>query len=133
MSGAYYIVLDVPDPGFDTYVNGKFLAHHSSALNKICQKIGLRKFDDYVSQALEDARIMIEEHGGDPDSIDIPDEKWFSVEEGIEFVTRLSSHIEAHSDSIKDAEKILSDLQEYSQVLEQCKRIQAKWHLDVDF
>ena len=49
MSGAYYIVLDVPEPGFDTFVNGKFLARNSAMLNRICQDLGLREFDDYVS------------------------------------------------------------------------------------
>jgi hypothetical protein len=133
MSGAYYIVLDVPEPGFDTFVNGKFLSRNSATLNRICQDLGLREFDDYVSVDPEYAKATIEENGGDPSSFDLPEEQWFSAREGIEFVSRLSSYIEAHSDSIENSEKILSDLQEYIQLFGRAESIQAKWHLDVDF
>lgn len=45
MSVAYYIVLDNEEPGFETFVNGKFLAHDANKIDAICKKLGIRKFD----------------------------------------------------------------------------------------
>ncbi len=133
MSGAYFIVLDTPDAGFDTFVNGKFLFRHATTLDHICQELRLKTLNEYVSQSQEDARITIEEYGGDPESIEIPEEHWFAIEEGVEFTTRLSAHIKTYPQCVRNSAELLSDLQEYLQVFEQARQVHAKWHLDVDF
>ena len=133
MSVAYYIVLDNENPGFDPFVNGKFLAHHTPQLNRICKKLGLKTFDDYVSYTPDEAEAMLEEFGGNPDEVEFPEAKWFSAEEGLEFAQTLCSSLEAHPQQIKDADKVLSDLKEFIHVFEQAETIKAKWHLQVDF
>jgi hypothetical protein len=114
-------------------VNGKFLAHHASRLNRICKKLELKTFDDYVSYTPDEAEAMLEEFGGNPDVVEFPEAKWFSAEEGLEFAQRLSSYLEAHLQQIKDADRVLSDLKEFIRVFEQAETIKAKWHLQVDF
>lgn len=52
MSAAFFIVLDREDPGFDTMVNGKFLAQDAKRLEKIAKLLGLRSLEEYVSYAL---------------------------------------------------------------------------------
>ncbi|MDD5275830.1 MAG: hypothetical protein PHR16_07080 [Methylovulum sp.] len=128
MSVAYYIVLDNDDPGFDTFVNGKFLAHEEN-LNLLCKTLGLKTFDDFLTMSEDDIFAMLGEDIGLPED---EGEQWFSPEEGIAFVVALSEHISANPKSVMNPEGVLSDLAEYADVLEKAKDIGAKWHLNLD-
>ena len=61
MSVAYYIVLDKEEPGFDTFVNGKALAHEKR-LESLCKKLGLKTFEDFLTMSGDDIADMIGEH-----------------------------------------------------------------------
>lgn len=128
MSVAYYIVLDNEEPGFDTFVNGKALAHEKK-LDTLCKQLGLKTFEDFVTMSAEDISDMPGEH------VDFPagkGEQWFTSEEGLAFVSALATHIKANPKSVKNPKGCLEDLAEYTSVLEQTKSIGAKWHLNLD-
>jgi hypothetical protein len=133
MSTAYYIVFDHPDSDFDSFVNGKCLAHNIPTLNRICQELGVKTFDEYVSQDPEEARAMIEACGGDPDAVEIPEERWFPGQEGLDFAQQVYAYLESHPQTIKNPEGVLSELQEYIHVFEQALPMGMNWHLQVDF
>ena len=61
------------------------------------------------------------------------DEKWFAPEDGISLVDALVAAIGQHPEIIPAPEKIVDDLKDYKNVLEQAKAINAKWHLAIDF
>ncbi len=128
MSVAYYIVLDNEEPGFDTFVNGKFLAHEDG-LDDLCKQLHLKTFESYVTMSEDDISDMLGE------DVDLPEgegEQWFSPEDGLTWVATLAAHIKANPSSVKEPEGCLSDLAEYADILEKAKRIGAKWHLNLD-
>ncbi len=129
MSAAFYIVLDNDDPGFDTFVNGKTLAKESKKLDAICEKLGLSKFDDFVSMSADDMAEFV----GDDAEFPAMEEKWFDAEEGLKFVNALITHIRTNSNNINNLKKILEELWEYADVLGKAKTIGAQWHLAIDF
>ena len=43
MGAAYFIVLDNPKPGFDTFVNGKAIAREAPAIEKIAKKLKIKE------------------------------------------------------------------------------------------
>jgi hypothetical protein len=136
MSAAFFIVLDNEDPGFDTMVNGKFLSQDSDRLGTIAKSIGVRKLEDYVSYSPDEARAIMEDFGTDPEEIEateLPERQWFDAQEGLDLVAKLADHIRANPTAVKNAEGVLSDLQEYQVVFEKAKRIGARWNLQVDF
>jgi hypothetical protein len=135
MSAAYFIVLDKESPGFDPAVNGKFLARDARRLAKVVKVLGIRGPDDYVSYSPEEARAMMEDLGTEPDQIpaDLPEQQWFDPREGLEWVAKLTAHIEANPSAVKNAKGVLSDLAEYKDVFEQARKIGARWNLQVDF
>jgi hypothetical protein len=136
MSTAFFIVLDNEDPGFDTMVNGKFLAQDSKRLEKIANSLGIRKLEDYVSYPPNKAREMMEDLGVDPEEIEageLPKQQWFEAQEGLDLVAKLSDHIQAKPTAVKNAKGVLADLQEYRAVFEKAKGIGARWNLQVDF
>ncbi len=129
MSVAYYIVLDRDDPGFDTFVNGKFLAHEDG-LDALCKQLGLKTCEDFLSMSEDEFSDMLDE------DIELPageGEQWFTPEEGLAWVAALAAHIAANPASVAKPRGCLEDLAEYAEVLEKARAIQARWHLGLDF
>jgi len=127
MSVAFYIVLDNDAPGFDSFVNGKTLAKESKKLDAVCQKLGIPKFDDFVSMSAGDMEDFI------GDDAEPPEEKWFDAEDGLKFVNALMLHINANPEDVKNFKAVSEELAEYADVLGKAKAIGAKWHLSIDF
>ncbi len=67
------------------------------------------------------------------DEIELPEQKWFAPEEGLNLVEQLSIYIQKNPFAVKDASDVLTELQEYQAVLEQAKAVGARWNLQVDF
>lgn len=129
MGLAYYIVLDNDEPDFDTFVNGKALAHEE-ALESICKAVGIEPIDKYLTMSADDIGDMLGEEIELPDGVG---EEWFLAEEGITYFSKLAEYIEANPNSVSNLEGCLEDLKDYNEVLEKAKAIEAKWHLNVDF
>lgn len=128
MSVAYYIVLDNEEPGFDTFVNGKYLAHEDG-LDALCEQLHLKTFESYLAMSDEDIADLLDE------DIDLPEgegEQWFSPDEGLTWATALAAHIKANPDSVTEPQGCLDDLAEYAEVFEKAKAIGARWHLNLD-
>ena len=129
LSVAYYVVLDNEAPGFDTFVNGKFLAENTEILDSICKGLGIRRLDDFLTIYEDDISDMIGEEVGLPVG---EGEQWFTAEEGISFVNTLITHIRDNPENIPNAAHILEDLAEYADLFDKAKHIGAKWHLNLD-
>jgi hypothetical protein len=133
---AFFIVLDRENPGFDTMVNGKFLAKDAEQLEKITDSLGLRALEAYVSYSPEEARAMMEDMEVDPDEIEgikLPERVWYDPQEGLDWIAKVGANVRANPSGVKNAEGVLEDLDEYRSVLEQAKGIGARWNLQVEF
>lgn len=131
MSVAYYIVLDVEEPGFDTFVNGKAVIRALEELDALCGRNELPTLDSFIGQPLSDFEDWLDE------DIELPagddgEAKWFKPNDGISLIESIISAIEQNPGTIASADAVLEDLQEYKAVLKQAQRINAKWHLALD-
>jgi hypothetical protein len=136
MSVAFFIVLDRQDPGFDTMVNGKYLARDAERLAGIARSLGMPALEDYVSYAPDEARAMMEDLGAAPEDIEaaeLPEQRWFDAQEGLDLVAKLADHVRTNPAAVKNAKGVLADLREYKEVLEKAQEIGARWNLGVDF
>jgi hypothetical protein len=129
MSVAYYIVLDNEEPGFDTFVNGKYLAHEDG-LDELCKQLHLKTFEDFLVMSDDDISDLLDE------DFDLPQPEgklWFSPEEGLTWVSTLAAYIKANPSSVTELQGCLEDLAEYEEVFEKAKGIGANWRLNLDF
>lgn len=138
MGVALDIVLEEEIPEYDTFVNGKALARAEQDLNRIAQELGVRPLMDFFSADPEEVLSFIQaEHeatGQTPDNLpDIPPEEWFSATDGLATVQALYVYIREHPDTLKDADSVLQNLEEYMQVLQKAVAVGVRWHLGVDF
>jgi hypothetical protein len=126
MSVAYFIVLDSENPGFDTFVNGKAVAHARDAIYVITDSLGLKGIDDLTSFGdLDEEFDVAEEHR----ETEIP---WFEPREGIDWIAAIRRHILSNSSLVKEPDRILEDFAEYEQILQSAANIGAKWHFQMD-
>lgn len=136
MSAAFFIVLDNKNPGFDTFVNGKFLSDDAKRLEKIAKSLGIAQLEDFISFSPDETRAMMEEMGTDPEEIEgmeLSEQKWYDPQEGLDWVGSVSAHIQSNPSSVKNAKGVLADLEEYRKVFGQAKQMGARWNLQVDF
>ena len=127
MSIAYFIVLENEEVDFDTYVNGKAIAHVVDEIAKFCITHGLKTIEDFHSQ---DFSELME----DFDDIEIPEQEilWFDAQEEIDWVTTLLEKIESQRPNFA-TEAIIEDLREYLEVFKNMENVDTKWHLEIDF
>lgn len=121
MSTAYFVVIDSDEPGFDEFVDGKYLTRHLSAVNKVAKSCGLRPLEEFAFQDLS-------EFGG-PEF----DVEWFDGSEGVNWVSTVLEQILDNPGSVKDANEVIADLKEYQRVFTEVDTRQLKWHLELDF
>ncbi|MDH3256446.1 MAG: hypothetical protein OEM27_02415 [Nitrospinota bacterium] len=126
MSTAYFIVLDNEDVDFDSFVNGKFIAQEAEKINIISAKLGLKSIEDFVSQDLEDFGVESEDLGGFSS-------KWFDPSEGLEWASKIRERVLHNPGSVKNKDGILEDLNDYINVFENAKKVNAQWHFEIDF
>ncbi|VTT97517.1 Uncharacterized protein OS=Acidobacterium capsulatum (strain ATCC 51196 / DSM 11244 / JCM 7670) GN=ACP_0151 PE=4 SV=1 [Gemmataceae bacterium] len=128
---ALYIVAEREVPDVDTQVGGKALGR-SNNLDRLAVRAGVRPLMDYFSTDREQAAAHIEELGEEPPT-DIPEEAWFSAEDGLITVRGLLRHLEANPTAISDAAEVAGELREFEGVLVGLAAAGVRWHLAVDY
>ncbi len=132
MSAAYYVVLEDPKPGFNTYVNGKAVAKAASNINRIARMVGVKTLDEFVSADLTEFFDEEDEddfHGTVADAHVV----WFDASEGLDWCSKISEYIGNNPDDVHDAEHVQEDLAEYQELFKNASEAGIRWHLEVDF
>lgn len=128
MSLAWYIMGEKDIKDFDTFVDGKAIAHaDEEVLAGIFRTLNVAPLMDFFSQNPE-------EFGDFPDeNSHMPKEEWFSAAEGLKTVRALAAHLQAHPDAAPQSEEILEDMKEYERILSRFEKEGIRWHLAIDF
>ncbi len=128
MSVAFYIELDQEDTDFETFVDGKSIAHAFEALTSFSKSNGLKSIEEYVYQDISEFADEFEGMG-----MDVPEqmEQWFDAEEGIIWATDMINTLKTKSPAFSSKE-IIDDFKCYLEIFENAKKVDAKWHLAVD-
>lgn len=140
MSLAMYIVLDDPEPGFDTFVDGKALASAADELNALCEEEGLVTLDTFVGQSESEMGAFaqedrdINEDDGDPWDQDSSDAEtdWWDAAEGVAWLHAVMELVEENPDALEDADGVLADMGDFLHVLEKAQAARLRWHFAWD-
>ncbi len=135
MAASMYIVVEGEDPGFDTFVNGRSLARHEDALERLALRLGVRPLIEFFSADENSMSLLIEEGAGNQELIRrLPPPQWYSPGDGLVTVQAL---LEALSDEPQllgtEGAQVLSELREYAQVLGKTQNREMRWHLAVSW
>ncbi|MEZ4528148.1 MAG: hypothetical protein R2941_19735 [Desulfobacterales bacterium] len=132
MGLAWYIVGEKEVEGFDTFVDGKAIAHaDEKILDDIFRELNAAPLMDFFSENPEELADFFDENADMPD--DLKTEKWFSATDGLKTVRSLTAHLQTHPDAIAESGEILEDLKEYERILSRFEKQGIRWHLAIDF
>jgi len=127
---SYYIVLEKQITGAGTFVNGNLLSKNSDALEKLAKKLCVTSLMSFFSVSKEDVASLFGDSAS-VDNIPVPDEKWFSAEDGLRTVNTLLKNLSASR--IRDSDRVEGNLREFVRVLELAKSNGIRWHLAIDY
>jgi hypothetical protein len=135
MAASMYIVVEGEDPGFDIFVNGRSLARHEDALEKLALRQGVKPLIEFFSADENSMSLLIEEGAGNKELIQrLPPPQWYSPDDGLITVQALVRALEDEPQQLgSEGEQVLSELLEYRKVLEKTRSRDLRWHLAVSW
>jgi hypothetical protein len=135
MAASMYIVVEGEDPGYNIFVNGRMLARHESAVERLSERLGVRSLLEFFSADENSMALLIEEGAGNPDLLNrLPPPQWYPPEDGLRTVRALVEALTANPDQIPaDGQELLCELREYEAVLRRTVERGLRWHLAVSW
>jgi hypothetical protein len=135
MAASMYIVVEGEDPGYDIFVNGRSLARHEDALEKLALQLGVRPLIEFFSADENSMSLLIEEGAGNPEIMRrLPPPQWYTAADGLATVRALLDALVEEPQLLgSDGERVLSELREYAVVLEKTQAREMRWHLAVSW
>jgi hypothetical protein len=130
-----YIVVEGEDPGFDIFVNGRSLARHEDALEKLALRLGVRPLIEFFSADENSMSLLIEEGAGNQDLMRrLPPPQWYSPADGLSTVQALLDALMDEPQQLgTEGEQVISELMEYARVLKKTRDRKMRWHLAVSW
>jgi hypothetical protein len=129
---ALFVTLEREIPDFNSYVNGHALSAADRKLERLAKELGVTPLMEFFSQDPEEAAAFIEDEGGDPSEIDLPDETWFDGADGLKTVNALLEHLVQNPQAVPNADAVVDELREWQAVLMRAADHGVRWHLEVE-
>jgi hypothetical protein len=135
---ALYIVLEKEIPGLELCVDGKALSRSEKQLDRLAKRLRVTPLMDFFSANADELTNFLEGEfeaaEGSAHSIpEVSPERWFDARDGLATVRALREHLGEHPDAVQNCERVLSDLGDFTKVLERAASAGVRWHLAVDF
>jgi hypothetical protein len=128
MSASYHIVLDETAPGFDALVEGIAILANVEVLNAIAADLRVTPLREFLGMDVTEAADRMEDEG-DPLHVDVVDTDWFEASDGLKTFRTLLVYVEEHPSVVQDADKVINELTDFEDVLEQAEDAELKWRL----
>jgi len=135
MAASMYIVVEGEDPGYDIFVNGRALARHEDALERLALKLGVRPLIEFFSADENSMALLIEEGAGNPELMRrLPPPQWYAADSGLATVQALVKVLQDDPQLLgTEGPQVLNELEEYVRVLERTVQAGLRWHLAVSW
>jgi hypothetical protein len=135
MAASMYIVVEGDDPGYDIFVNGRSLARHEDAVERLALRLGVRPLIEFFSADENSMALLIEEGAGNPELLrKLPPPQWYSPADGTATVQALVSELRAEPQQLgTEGALVLAELEEYAAVLKKTDERGLRWHLAVSW
>ena len=85
-----YIVVEGDDPGYDIFVNGRALARHEDAVERLALRLAVKPLIEFFSADENSMALLIEEGAGNPELLKrLPPPQWYAPQDGLSTVSAL--------------------------------------------
>lgn len=135
MAASMYIVVQGEDPGFDTFVNGRALARHEDAVEKLAVRLGVKPLIEFFSADENLMALLVEGGAGDEAMMHrLPPPQWFRGEDGLTTIRALITALKEEPTLLgSEGVMVLDELYGYETVLRKTAERGLGWHMAVSF
>lgn len=130
-----YIVVEGEDPGYDIFVNGRALARHEDAIEKLALRLNVKPLIEFFSADENSMALLIEEGAGNPDLLRrMPPTQWYAPADGLLTVQTLLDDLRKEPQLLgSETSIVIAELEEYETVLLKAAVRGHRWHLAVSW
>jgi hypothetical protein len=130
-----YIVVEGTDPGYDIFVNGRALARHEDAVERLALRLDVKPLIEFFSADENSMALLIEEGAGNPELLKrLPPPQWYAPQDGLSTVTALVAELRNEPQQLgTEGALVLAELEEYERVLLKTQERGLRWHLAVSW
>jgi hypothetical protein len=133
MGAALYVILEKDVPSLASMPDGKALSRADHILTPLARQLGVKPLMDFFSMSQEDYAAGAEEFNVPVGEAGPPQEQWFPAAQGLVTVRSLIAHLETHPEAVEAPGRVLDDLRDFADVLEEAEKSGVRWHLGVDY
>jgi len=135
MAASMYIVVEGDDPGYDIFVNGRALARHEDAVERLALRLGVKPLIEFFSADENSMALLIEEGAGNPELLKrLPPPQWYAPQDGLSTVYVLVAELRREPQQLgTEGALVLAELEEYERVLLKTQERGLRWHLAVSW
>jgi hypothetical protein len=135
MAASMYIVVQGDDPGYNIFVNGRALARHEDAVERLALRLGVKPLIEFFSADENSMALLIEEGAGNSDLLKrLPPPQWYAPQDGLNTVTALVAALREEPQQLgTEGSLVLAELEEYERVLLKTQERGLRWHLAVSW
>jgi hypothetical protein len=135
MAASMYIVVEGDDPGYDIFVNGRSLARHEAAVERLALDLAVKPLLEFFSADEASMALLIEEGAGNAELLrKLPPPQWYRPAEGLRTVEALVMALEEDPYQLgSEGAMVLAELREYETVLRKTGDRNLRWHLAVSW
>jgi len=130
MGVAYYIAVDQDDLDVISDIDGKSVAKAMEALTALASELGVPSLESFIGQSMDDMADLLDEDFEMED--DDGEAVWFEPQEGIAVIDALLNALDVEPNRIKNAGRVIKDLDSYKAALTTAENSGARWHLAID-
>ena len=119
MAASMYIVVEGEDPGYDIFVNGRALARHEDAIEKLALRLNVKPLIEFFSADENSMALLIEEGAGNPELLRrMPPTQWYAPADGLLTVQTLLDDLRKEPQLLgSETSIVIAELEEYETVL----------------
>lgn len=135
VAACIYIVVEGEDPGYDIFVNGRALARHESAMERLALDRGVKPLIEFFSADANSMALLIEEGAGNAALLEnLPPPQWYRAQDGLRTVSALREAVERDPLQLgTEGRAVLGELREYETVLRKTAERGLRWHIAVSW
>lgn len=135
MAASMYIVVEGDDPGYDIFVNGRALARHEDALEKLALRLNVKPLIEFFSADENSMALLIEEGAGNPELLKrMPPPQWYPPADGLATVRAVLEELRQEPLLLgSETSIVIAELDEYEAVLQKADARGHRWHIAVSW
>jgi hypothetical protein len=135
MAASMYIVVQGDDPGYNIFVNGRALARHEDAVERLALRLAVKPLIEFFSADENSMALLIEEGAGNPELLKrLPPPQWYAPQDGLNTVSALVTALRQEPQQLgTEGALVLAELEEYERVLLKTQERGLRWHLAVSW